>query len=142
MNVNEKKRLGFTVADEIKEKIEAKKDTLSKSLTADELVEYAEKMGKYLRAMYLKTSQIRKILDAVNKIKATTDYQKFNREELVLLKPKLAYAAGKQEQQVKPLMNVLLPCIDKVKTYPDFKKFAQFLEAIIAYHKYYGGKEM
>jgi len=140
--VNEKKRLGFTVADEIKEKIEAKKDTLSKSLTADELVEYAEKMGKYLRAMYLKTSQIRKILDAVNKIKATTDYQKFNREELVLLKPKLAYAAGKQEQQVKPLMNVLLPCIDKVKTYPDFKKFAQFLEAIIAYHKYYGGKEM
>lgn len=140
--MNEKKRLGFTVADEIKEKIEAKKDTLSKSLTADELVEYAEKMGKYLRAMYLKTSQIRKILDAVNKIKATTDYQKFNREELVLLKPKLAYAAGKQEQQVKPLMNVLLPCIDKVKTYPDFKKFAQFLEAIIAYHKYYGGKEM
>lgn len=140
--MNEKNRFGLTVADEIREKIESKKGTLYDSLTADELVEYAEKMGKYLRAMYLKTAQIRKILDAVNKIKATTDSKNFNREEIVLLKPKLAYSAGRQEQQVRPLMNVLTPCIDKVYNYLDFKRFAQFLEAIIAYHKYYGGREM
>jgi len=144
--VNEKKkferRFGQTIPDEIKEKIKAKEGTLSQALTADELVEYAEKMGKYLRTVYLKTTQIRKILDAVNKIKATADSKNFNPDNIVLLKPQLAYAAGRQPHQVKPLIDVILPCIDKIKEYEDFKKFAKFLEAILAYHKFYGGREM
>jgi CRISPR-associated protein Csm2 len=131
----------ITVADRIRKKIESLEGNLGDRFSPEDLVSYAEEFGKYLRSIYLKTSQIRRFLDAVNKIKATTDPRSFDRAEVVLLKPKLAYAAGRQDQ-VRPLAEVLTVCIDKVKEYKDFKRFAQFLEAIIAYHKYYGGREM
>lgn len=114
----------------------------------DLLVEYAEIMGIVCVVKDLKTSQIRKFLDAVHKL----DMQRqrgegFEREKVFLLKPKIAYAAGKKEE-VRPLMDVLSPCIDKVWTTPDnakseeaFKKLVSFVEAIVAYHKFYGGQD-
>ena len=59
--------------------------------------------------------------------------------EIVLLKPKLAYAAARQ-RSAKPLSDVMSIAIDNVKTVEDFKRLVQFVESIIAYHKSAGGK--
>jgi CRISPR-associated protein Csm2 len=112
-------------------------------LSAERLVEMASQMGDFLaNRIRLKTSQIRKFLDAVNEIKSESLQQgaddAFYRSKCMLLKPKLAYAAGRQDE-VKPLMSVLVPCIDRVHGKGDFSNFYRFVEAIMAYHRFHGG---
>lgn len=109
-------------------------------MTVDNLVDYAEKSGEYLCQINLKTNQIRKFLDAVKKIESQCSKGSFERDSVKLLKPKLAYAAGRQ-REVKPLMELLDPAINIVNSVEDFKKFARFVESIVAYHKFYGGRD-
>jgi CRISPR-associated protein Csm2 len=116
------------------------------------LVKHSEDLGYHLKAEKLETNQIRKFLDAINQIKyilalddderiknAKKEEQeklKFSKieTEIVLLKPKLAYAAARQKA-VKPLNEVISFAIDRVKTTQDFHRLVQFIESIIAYHK-------
>ena len=67
--------------------------------------------------------------------------------ELILLKPKLAYArkrsdGRKKEELFKQLEDALTTAIDAVdvKQPETFKRFCNFFEAILAYHKAHGGK--
>ena len=100
----------------------------------EDLVKAAEELGKRL-ARDLKTAQIRKIYSAVKKIQMN---QTFNRNELILLKPRLAYAAARK-QEVEALRDALTQAIDKVDSAEKFKNFVDFFEAILAYHKAFGG---
>lgn len=129
---------------EIREEILKYTDEGLKSLPADKLIEMAQKMGKYLanREVGLKTTQIRKFLDGVKKIDVLSERGKnFNKEQVILLKPKLAYAAGRQAA-VKPLMEVLDPAITAgQESYESFKKLIAFIESIVAYHRFHGGKD-
>jgi CRISPR-associated protein Csm2 len=59
--------------------------------------------------------------------------------DVVLLKPKLAYAAARQ-RSAKPLEEVISVAIDKVESAKDFERLVQLIESIIAYHKAEGGK--
>ncbi|WP_414584929.1 type III-A CRISPR-associated protein Csm2 [Scytonema sp. PCC 10023] len=59
--------------------------------------------------------------------------------DVVLLKPKLAYAAARQ-RSAKPLEEVISLAIDKVESTKDFERLVQLIESIIAYHKAEGGK--
>lgn len=128
---------GSSVADQVVKEI-GELQTLS-GLGADKLVDLAEQLGDFLaNRIRLKTSQIRKFLDAVNEIK--TQEEADFRSACMLLKPKLAYAAGRQDE-VKPLMAVLVPCINKVHNKNDFMNFYRFVESIIAYHRYHGGRD-
>ena len=105
------------------------------------MVKHAEKLGNLL-AKDLKTNQIRKFLDAVNRIKVDLrNHEEFSEiePEIVLLKPKLAYAAARQDS-AKPLSQVISKAIDKVRSVNDFERLAQFIESIFAYHKDAGGK--
>lgn len=118
-----------------------------------QLVEHAEQFGPALKEQKLETNQIRKFLDAINQIKAKlsqieeevnqlklTDAEKAKQrfirieEDVVLLKPKLAYAAARQDA-VKALNKVMSGAIDKVHSEEDFGRLVQLMEAIIAYHK-------
>jgi CRISPR-associated protein Csm2 len=117
-----------------------------KSYPIRTLVEQSEQFGYYLKNSRLETNQIRKLLDAINRVKVKLnqdkdDEQIFNdiEPEIVLLKPKLAYAAARQ-RSAKPLSDVMSIAIDNVKTVEDFKRLIQFVESIIAYHKSAGGK--
>lgn len=117
------------------------------------LVEQAEEFGPFLRKRRLETNQIRKFLDAVNRLKAQlaqgevdqgtskSDGVLFTEIEtdIVLLKPKLAYAAARQEA-AKPLSEVMSAAIDKVHDLKDFERLVQMIESIIAYHKAEGGR--
>jgi CRISPR-associated protein Csm2 len=59
--------------------------------------------------------------------------------DIILLKPKLAYAAARQ-RAAKPLEEVMSAAIDQVRSKEDFECLVQLIESIIAYHKAEGGK--
>lgn len=105
------------------------------------LVQHAEVFGPELKRQRLETNQIRKFLDAINQLKAKLVGDDFSaiETEVVLLKPKLAYAAARQNA-VRPLNNVMSAAIDKVHSKEDFDRLVQLIESIIAYHKAEGGK--
>jgi CRISPR-associated protein Csm2 len=106
------------------------------------LVNHAKKFGPYLKTQRLETNQVRKFLDAINRLKAElAEKGEFSAIEtdVVLLQPKLAYAAARQKP-AKPLSDVMSVAIDKVHSKEDFERLVQFLESIIAYHKAEGGK--
>lgn len=122
-----------------------------------DLVEDSSKLGKKLASEKLKTTQVRKFLDAVNQLKAklksaqTSDDIEELRSELPLLRAKLAYAAARQKSDrdpgpVEPLKKVLDVAIKRVRKEDeffakDFTRLVQLIESIIAYHRYEGGKD-
>ena len=104
----------------------------------EHLVTAAKDLGSRLEKRRLKTSQIRKVYGAVKKIQMS---EEFNRNELIMLKPKLAYAAARNEA-VTDLKDALTQAIDKVGDDPNrFKNFVDFFEATLAYHKDAGGQD-
>jgi CRISPR-associated protein Csm2 len=106
-------------------------------------VKCAEEIGQAL-ARQLNTSQIRAIFGEVRRIEGDwkIDPKRANRS-LILLKPKMAYRAKKERGRgVDDLVSVLSPAIDHVQGNADnFARFVDFFEAILAYHKAYGGRD-
>ncbi|MDE0399144.1 MAG: type III-A CRISPR-associated protein Csm2 [Candidatus Poribacteria bacterium] len=107
------------------------------------LVDAAEKLGESLKNRGLKTSQIRKVYSTVKKIQMSKEFQQ---NDLIMLKPKLAYAAARN-RAVTDLKDALTQAIDKVidevaqeKRKFKFKNFVDFFEATLAYHKAAGGE--
>lgn len=106
----------------------------------------------------LTTGQIRKILTAINALtNKITVYaaQNENVEELPeklaaevrYLKVKIAYQVGRDKARGNPVKNFvdrakLFDRIDAVGTnIKDYEEFARFVEALVAYHKFYGGRD-
>ena len=131
---------------------------------APKLVEWADRLGKAFAPKHkedkeaLTTSQIRALFGEVRQIQAewTINRQRAFRR-LVLLRPKMAYRARKERgEAVKKLVDVLDPALTHVITAQprsqdqppgtgnnqddNFQRFAEFFEAILAYHKAYGGQ--
>jgi CRISPR-associated protein Csm2 len=129
------------ISDEIVKTINGLPEGL-KNYPIRTLVEHAQVFGPDLKRQRLETNQVRKFLDAINRLKASlTEQDDFAaiETEVVLLKPKLAYAAARQDA-VKPLNKVMTAAIDKVFSREDFDRLVQLIESIIAYHKAEGGK--
>ena len=102
------------------------------------LVEAAEDLGNRLENRQLKTAQIRKVYGAVKKIQMS---DVFRRNDLIMLKPKLAYAAARNDE-VTDLKDALTQAIDRVGDDPQrFKNFVDFFEATLAYHRAAGGRD-
>ena len=104
-----------------------------KEYPGEKLVNDANKLANLKRD--LKTAQLRKIYAEVKRMEM--EFKKkdgFHRDRVVLLKPKLTYAANKKPE-VGPLKDVLIACIDKVQDEADFKRFIDFFEAVLAYHR-------
>ena len=102
------------------------------------LVTAAEDLGNRLENRQLKTAQIRKVYGAVKKIQMS---DVFRRNDLIMLKPKLAYAAARNSE-VTDLKDALTQAIDRVGDDPQrFKNFVDFFEATLAYHRAAGGRD-
>ena len=119
------------------------------SIKTDILIRWAQILALILVAEDLKTSQIRKFLSGVRgveiKVKRKAP-EKFTRQEVAFLKVHLAYAKARQQTAVKPLMDVMTAVIDKIgdegkEGLDDFNVFVRFVEAVVAYHRFYGGSE-
>jgi len=125
------------VIDEI-DQIEMLKDMETKAF-ADEggYADIVAKNSKYT----LKTTQLRKFFGAVRDIEREKSWEKME-TDFYLLKPKLASSVGRKliPNEFNELMKTCMRKVDvgsdedKVK---NFKKMVEFMEAIVAYHKYY-----
>ena len=119
-----------------------KKDWIQKGAD-EEMVEYAEVMGKYMAkpdtGSPLTNSQIRNVYGEIKRIQMKGYEQ--NHSSFLLLKPKMAYAAGRQDAVgLKLLQEIFNAAYGYVNTEETFKNFCNFMEAVLAYHKAYGGK--
>lgn len=142
------------IASEMSNKIE-KMQGLSEYKTRD-LIEDTEKLGQKLSDKGLKTTQVRKFLDAINQAKSKINSSDKSTIESVksglpLLRAQLAYATARQQKNnnpgpVEPLKVVLDAAIKKVRDeeeyfLDDFHRLSQLIESIIAYHRYAGGRD-
>lgn len=124
-------------------------------LKPEDLNAIADKKGKDFTT--IKTNQIRNVFANINAIRTdfkiaitTKDAQDQNekinkiKRDLVLLKPKLAYAAGRQNV-VKSFQEFLFELINKTvnskKIELALENFFIMVESVVAYHKFHGGKD-
>ncbi|WP_457572156.1 type III-A CRISPR-associated protein Csm2 [Desulfovulcanus sp.] len=106
---------------------------LAESIAKNELLGPKEKVS---------TSQIRNICGTVKKLEMKACKENVI-PELILLKPKLAYVAGRYKNitGMKFLKDILSQAIDLVAEKEErFVYFCKFFEAILAYHKAEGGR--
>ncbi|MBW1716234.1 MAG: type III-A CRISPR-associated protein Csm2 [Deltaproteobacteria bacterium] len=99
-----------------------------------EMVITAKKLGKHLKQAGLTTSQIRNVFGSVKKM----EMKGFEERELLLLKPKLAYAASRpgSSKGTNELRKVLSSAIDFVGNNEEkFENFCNFFEAILSYFR-------
>ncbi len=99
-----------------------------------QMVQYAEELGLQLKRENLSTSQIRNVFESVKKM----EMKKFDPNELMLLKPKLAYSAARPgaKRGARTLREILSKAIDYVGDDEEkFGNFCDFFEAILAYHR-------
>lgn len=113
------------------------------------LVKIADRVGHELADQRLTTSQIRNVFGTARQIQMRwpTDETRAYREA-VLLRPKLAYFAEREKRAsrgMETLQQVLDPALKLITEdgKPSQKRYGHFVdlfEAIVAYHKRYGGK--
>ncbi|HXF69721.1 MAG TPA: type III-A CRISPR-associated protein Csm2 [Thermoflexus sp.] len=138
------------------------RDIITDPNGVQKLVERAREIGHALAPKSkddkeaLSTSQIRALFGEVRQIQAewSIDRQRAFRR-LVLLRPKMAYRARKERgKAVEELVGILDPALEYVIKAPpkeqssgkgdnqddNFQRFVEFFEAILAYHKAYGGQ--
>lgn len=116
-----------------------------------EVVEWCQSFAKFLAPnpeikgdrKALTTSQLRKFFGEVRRIE--TDVVS-NKASIAMLKPYLAYAVGRDRdkgrlRQFAEELSVAIAAIrmDDAFVKDDFSNFISIYEAIVAYHKYYGG---
>lgn len=128
-----------------------KEEWVQKEITP-EIVSWTRSFGEYLQKADdtihgLTTSQIRKFFGELKRIQA--DPVKF-KENIPLLKAKLAYAVGRDlkkngssNTKIKNFQEELDKGLDGIRpnNNEDLNRFIKIVEAIVAYHKYFGGKD-
>jgi len=97
----------------------------------------------------IKTNQIRNFFAAIlaikNKVETMEEFD-FSKIEtdILLLKPKIAYAAGRKKE-VTPFKDFVDELVEAVKKSTNHEKavknFFSLIESVVAYHKFYGGKD-
>lgn len=149
----------YNTWEELKKTKELLKGWVSKDeLLPDEAIDWAQDFGNLLANRDLKvkeavmtTSQLRKFFDALKtlKIKLQTNEGVPNFSGLFLLRAKLAYATARAKEKNNNFdtrMNWFYEMFSEVmrnsvvKTKKHFNNFIDLLEAVVAYHKYHGGK--
>jgi len=107
------------------------------------LVEKAECVGKAI-AKPVSSSQVRAIFGTIKKLQMSAQKGEFGEKQigtLTLLIPKLYYAAKRSgKKEMEKLRDDLSTMIRKVKDKERFICLCNYLEAILAYHKAFGGK--
>lgn len=99
----------------------------------------------------ISASQIRKFLSAVNKINNKIRYQNNDDilsedivAEIAYMRIQFAYIVGKNKgnKELEKLHEKLDNAMANIKnSKSNFINFAKYVEAIVAYHKFYGGRD-
>ncbi|MES2648153.1 MAG: type III-A CRISPR-associated protein Csm2 [Bacteroidota bacterium] len=105
---------------------------------------FAEAMGKALKDDGLTTSQIRNVFGEMRKIQMN-GFEK-EKSKFLLLRAKLAYATKRQQARgMDKFYELFCEAYDAVDTKSSkgnvqFDKLLHLMEAVLAYHKFYGGQ--
>ena len=112
---------------------------------AELIVSTAKNKGRDSWFEGLSTSKLRGIYGLITNV-----YTRVNKPEdfegnlgdLQYIKVKMAYEAGR-EKTVKDFLGAtgLMSALDNVKTYDQFILYCRYAESLVAYFKFYGGKE-
>lgn len=117
-------------------------------------IQFAQHFGEHLCDLdngrpgrqALTSSQIRNFFGEVRRIQAKVQQSGFekNRTAFLLIRPKLAYAEARVKQKqgksrIEDFRKVMEEAHMAVKDEKDFQRFVDFMEAILAFHKFYGG---
>lgn len=111
----------------------------------EEIVQRASEMAPLFKKDDLKTHQLRTFYGSVSRIRNAAAGEKQGekltkvKKDLVMLKPKLAYAAGRQPKSVRKFADFMIPRIEEVQDDQTLENFFLLVESIVAYHKFYGG---
>jgi CRISPR-associated protein Csm2 len=119
-------------------------------------IDFTEKFGDFLAKNGLTTSQIRNVYGEVKRIELTSDID-FKKNEFIggfaqetaflLLKPKIAYAVKRKGGNAMDEFKKVMDAAHKATQTENgtdagsFKRFCEFFEAILAYHKAAGGRD-
>lgn len=111
-----------------------------------EMVAFAEKAGRFMAENNLTNSKIRNIYGEIKRIQMS-DFE-VSKPSFYLLKPKVAYALGREIQKNKfqaEGLTLFKLIFDRVFTHvtdnQTYSNFCNLIEAILAYHKASGGKD-
>jgi len=148
---------GLRTAEKIRDKIlesYSTNITLKDILDAEKLVVCSYALGKILASyeVGLKTAQLRRFYESLLNIKAIVNtirtkqdadglFKKKALPEILMLKPQLANAKARQSREVTPFFEVVNTLLDMINSIEDYDRLCQFVEAIVAYHKYCGGRD-
>lgn len=110
------------------------------------LVQWADKIGQAI-ARQITTSQIRNIFGTARQIQLRWDNDPEGAfRDAVLLRPKLSYYAKREGRAMEDLRKILTPALEMMSEAEKtderkkrFNHFVDFFEAIVAYHRAYGG---
>lgn len=111
-----------------------------------EAVEFAHEFGKQIAETGLTTSQIRNIFGEMRRIQMKGYISE--KTDFILLKPKMAYTAKRNDKKgLYDFFYLFEIGYDCVNTNNDpqgkqqFENLMNLLEAVLAYHKFHGGRE-
>ncbi len=100
---------------------------------AEAMISAAESLAQSLGSKL--DTQLRRIFDALKKLEMES-HQGFQRDQVIMLKPRLAYTVSRTPE-LKSLYRILDQAINRVHSQEDFKKLVDFMEAVLAYYKFY-----
>jgi len=115
----------------------------------DKRLANAVTVAAYLVAQGLKTNQVRKILEMARTTELKVKRGDLDiKNDIVKMRYLLAYTVGKATGQSKyPLeafhsvLDPMLGTLMESPTKDGFEKFYDFLQAVVAYHRFFGGRE-
>jgi len=117
------------------------------NLDIADLVRKAEDMAVQFTRDKLKTNQIRNFYSAITRMRTDFEQEGFTPQiqtQLVMLKPKLAYAAGRQiavRANFYPFMKTAIDGVSQAANKSEaMGKFFLLVESVVAYHKFHGGE--
>lgn len=125
------------------------------TMSAQEIDTLAENNARTFKSDGLKTNQIRNVYAAITRLRQDFNESKKGidskkevpeaiQRELVFLKPKLAYSAGRQKAVRTTFYPFMKKHIEEVLSASDkslaLGNFFALVESVVAYHKFYGGE--
>lgn len=109
-----------------------------------EMNDFAEEAGRKMKDGGLTNAKIRSIYGEIKRIQMS-GFSK-NRSSFFLLKPKVAYAYGREknnrdsEAGLRIFKDIFNQAFEHVTDDQSFNNFCNLMEALIAYHRAFGGK--